>query len=210
MRSVIPGVLGAWSDQMPDYGTCRASTPMPWRNAAPMTRANAGGGRCRAQPGRFVGDPFSRPRSRNAGPLYEGVDGWTHARAMASKNPVKAHVSWHAALFMLSQGENKRALDLYDKALCSVNSEQYVDVSNRGRAAQAHRDERHRRRRPLAGFGRAFGEAHPRPHAALPRRAFQSGACRNGNSEVALKHIESDGGVFGAGQGWRVEATRDV
>jgi hypothetical protein len=48
----------------------------------------------------------------------------------AQKNPFKAHVWWHAALFFLAQGEYDRALHLYDHELCSVNSETYVDVSN--------------------------------------------------------------------------------
>jgi tetratricopeptide (TPR) repeat protein len=49
----------------------------------------------------------------------------------AKKNPFKAHVWWHAALFFLAQGEYERALSLYDNEICSVNSETYVDVSNR-------------------------------------------------------------------------------
>ena len=86
----------------------------------------------------------------------------------ADKNPFKAHVWWHAALFHAVARQADQALELYDMALCSVNSDSYVDVSNQAALLKRIEFEWHRCQRPLGGAGRAFGEAHPRPHAAVP------------------------------------------
>ena len=92
----------------------------------------------------------------------------------ADKNPFKAHVWWHAALFFLGQGDYDRALDLYDRALCSVNSETYIDVSNQAallKRLQFSGVDIGDRWDALAGHAQT---AHPRSHAAVSRRALLS------------------------------------
>ena len=141
----------------------------------------------------------------------EGVKWLDYTPAQwAHKNPFKAHVWWHGALFLLAQGENDRALDLYDKALCSVNSEHYVDVSNQ--AALLKRIE-------MSGVDigdrwQALAEhSEKRIHDhMLPFRDahFSLALAANGNFETARRHIESMTAFSAAGQGWRAEATRDI
>jgi tetratricopeptide (TPR) repeat protein len=131
-------------------------------------------------------------------------DQWAH------KNPFKAHVWWHAALFLLAQGENERALHLYDNALCSVNSETYVDVSNQ--AALLKRIE-------LSGLDigerwQALAEhSEKRIHDhMLPFRDahFSLALAANGSFDAARRHVESMAAFSAQGEGWRAEATRDI
>jgi tetratricopeptide (TPR) repeat protein len=128
----------------------------------------------------------------------------------ANKNPFKAHVWWHAALFLLAQGQSERALDLYDKALCSVNSETYVDVSNQAALLQ---------RIEMTGVdvgGRwqalaEYSETRIHDHMLPFRDAhFCLALAANGNFDVARRHIESMADFSATGEGWRAEATRDI
>jgi tetratricopeptide (TPR) repeat protein len=128
----------------------------------------------------------------------------------AHKNPFKAHLWWHRALFLLAQGENDRALNLYDKSLCSVNSEQYVDVSNQ--AALLKRIE-------LSGVDvgdrwKALAEhSEKRIHDhMLPFRDahFSLALAAGDHFDAARKHIESMTAFSAQGEEWRAEATRDI
>ena len=104
-------------------------------------------------------------------------------------------------MFLLAQGQNDRALDLYDKALCSVNSENYVDVSNQ--AALLKRIEMNGvdvgdRWKALAEHSEKRIHDHMLPFRDAH---FCLALAANGNFDAARRHIEFDDGVFRAGQG---------
>ena len=212
MRSVVSGVLGAWSDQVPDYGCVQGMYAYALEECGAYDQAERWG---RQAVERNPGDLWAIHSVAHVlemqGRSAEGVKWLDYTpEQWASKNPFKAHVWWHAALFMLSQGENDRALDLYDKALCSVNSEQYVDVSNQAallkRIAMSGVDVGHRWQ-ALAEHSEKRIHDHMLPFRDAH---FSLALAANGNFEVARKHIESMAAFSAQGQGWRVETTRDV
>jgi tetratricopeptide (TPR) repeat protein len=141
----------------------------------------------------------------------EGVKWLDYTPAQwAKKNPFKAHVWWHAGLFLLAQGKNDRALDLYDQALCSVNSENYVDVSNQ--AALLKRIELNGvnvgdRWKMLAEHSEKRIHDHMLPFRDAH---FCLALAANGNFDAACRHIESMRAFSAQGTEWRVQATRDI
>ena len=212
MRSVVSGVLGEWSDQVPDYGCVQGMYAYALEECGAYDEAERWG---RQAVERNPGDLWAIHSVAHVlemqGRSAEGVKWLDYTpEQWAHKNPFKAHVWWHGALFMLAQGQNDRALDLYDKALCSVNSEQYVDVSNqaallkriemggvdvgeRWRALAVHSEKR------IHDHMLPFRDAH-----------FSLALAANGNFDVARKHVESMAAFSAQGEGWRAEATRDV
>lgn len=212
MRSVVSGVLGEWGDAVPEYGCVQGMYAYALEECGAYDEAERWG---RQAVERNPGDLWAIHSVAHVlemqGRSAEGVkwldytpEQWVH------KNPFKAHIWWHAALFSLAQGDTDRALDLYDKALCSVNSESYVDVSNQ--AALLKRIE-------LGGVDvgnrwQALAEhSEKRIHDhMLPFRDahFCLALAANGNFEAARRHIESMSAFAAQGKGWRAEATRDV
>jgi tetratricopeptide (TPR) repeat protein len=212
MRSVVSSVLGEWSDSVPDYGCVQGMYAYALEECGAYDEAERWGRQAfERNPGDLWAIHSVAHVLEMQGRSAEGVkwlsytpEQWSH------KNPFKAHLWWHAALFLLAQGDNDRALDLYDKALCSVNSESYVDVSNQ--AALLKRIE-------LGGVDvgdrwRALAEhAEKRIHDhMLPFRDahFCLALAANGNFEAARRHIESMAAFAAQGRGWRAEATREV
>jgi len=50
--------------------------------------------------------------------------------AFDDRNPFRAHVWWHAALFSAAQGDFDRTLAIYDNQITATNTPQNVDVQN--------------------------------------------------------------------------------
>src|ERR1043166_714353 len=212
MRSVVSGVLGAWSDDVPDYGCVQGMYAYALEECGAYDEAERWG---RQAVERNPGDLWAIHSVAHVlemqGRSAEGVKWLDYTpEQWTSKNPFKAHVWWHGALFLLAQGLNDRALDLYDKALCSVNSENYVDVSNQ--AALLKRIEMSGvdigdRWQALAKHSEKRIHDHMLPfrdaHCCLALAA-------NGNFEATRRHIESMAAFSAQGEGWRAEATRDV
>jgi tetratricopeptide (TPR) repeat protein len=212
MRSVVSGVLGAWNDRVPDYGCVQGMYAYALEECGAYDEAERWG---REAVERNPGDLWAIHSVAHVlemqGRSAEGVKWLDYTpEQWVKKNPFKAHVWWHAALFLLAQGENDRALAHYDQALCSVNSEQYVDVSNQ--AALLKRIEMNGV--DVGNRWQALAEhAEKRIHDhMLPFRDahFSLALVANGNFEAARRHIESMTGFSAQEQGWRAEATRDV
>jgi tetratricopeptide (TPR) repeat protein len=212
MRAVVAGILGAWSDQVPGYGCVQGMYAYALEECGAYEEAERWG---RQAVERNPEDLWAIHSVAHVlemqGRSAEGVkwldysaDQWAH------KNPFKAHVWWHAALFLLAQGEYDRALSLYDNALCSVNSETYVDVSNqaallkrleisgvdvgeRWKALSEHSEKR------IHDHMLPFRDAH-----------FCLALAANGNFDVAQRHIESMAAFSAQGEGWRAQATKNV
>jgi tetratricopeptide (TPR) repeat protein len=128
----------------------------------------------------------------------------------AKKNPFKAHLWWHAGLFFLAQGDMDRALSLYDNELRSVNSENYVDVSNQ--AALLKRIEMNGvdvgdRWQALAEHSEKRIHDHMLPFRDAH---FCLALAADGNFDAARRHIESMASFAAQESGWRADATRDI
>ena len=212
MRSVLAGVLGEWDDGVPGYGCVQGMYAYALEECGAYEEAERWGRQAvEKNPGDLWAIHSVAHVLEMQGRSAEGVkwldytpDQWSQ------KNPFKAHVWWHAALFCLATGDYERALSLYDHELCSVNSETYVDVSNQ--AALLKR---------LQMSGVAIGDrwktlaehSEMRIHDhMLPFRDahFCLALAANGNFEVARRHIESMVEFAGQGQGWRAHVTRAI
>jgi tetratricopeptide (TPR) repeat protein len=212
MRSVVASVLGEWSNAVPEYGCVQGMYAYALEECGAYDEAERWG---RQAVERNPGDLWAIHSVAHVlemqGRSAEGVKWLDYSPGQwAHKNPFKAHVWWHAALFFLAQGEYDRALSLYDNELCSVNSETYVDVSNQ--AALLKRLE-------LIGVDvgerwQALAEhSEKRIHDhMLPFRDahFCLALAANGNFDGARRHIESMAAFSAPGEGWRAEATRDI
>jgi hypothetical protein len=128
----------------------------------------------------------------------------------AQKNPFKAHVWWHGALFFMSQGHLERALQIYDNELNSVNSETYVDVSNQAsllKRLQMRGMDIGNRWEALAGHSETRMQDHMLPFRDAH---FCLALAANGNFDAARRHIDSMAVSAGQEQGWRAQVTRNV
>ena len=212
MRSVVAGVLGEWDDQVPGYGCVQGMYAYALEECGAYDEAERWG---REAVERNPGDLWAIHSVAHVlemqGRSAEGVkwlsftpDHW------AKKNPFKANVWWHAALFFLAQGEYDRALRLYDHELCSVNSETYVDVSNQAALLK---------RLQLSGMDVGDRWQALAEHSAkrihdhmLPFRDahFCLALAANKNFDVARRHIESMANFSGQGQEWRAQSTRTI
>ena len=212
MRSVVASVLGEWSDAVPDYGCVQGMYAYALEECGAYDEAERWG---REAVGRNPGDLWAIHSVAHVlemqGRSAEGVKWLDYTpEQWARKNPFKAHVWWHAGLFMLAQGEGDRALDHYDKALCSVNSESYVDVSNQ--AALLKRIEMNgvdvgSRWKALAEHSATRIHDHMLPFRDAH---FCLALAANGDFDAARKHIESMTAFAAQGEGWRTEATRGI
>jgi tetratricopeptide (TPR) repeat protein len=212
MRSVVASILGAWNESVQGYGCVQGMYAYALEECGAYDEAERWG---RQAVERNPGDLWAIHSVAHVlemqGRSKEGVKWLDYTpEQWAKKNPFKAHVWWHAGLFLLAQGESERALALYDDALCSVNSEQYVDVSNQ--AALLKRIE-------LSGVDvgdrwNALAEhSEKRIHDhMLPFRDahFSLALASGGKFDAAGRHIESMMAFSSQGGGWRAEATRDI
>ncbi len=212
MRSVVSSVLDEWNDGVPEYGCVQGMYAYALEECGAYDEAERWG---RQAVERNPGDLWAIHSVAHVlemqGRSAEGVKWLDYTpEQWSKKNPFKAHLWWHGALFFLAQDQSGRALELYDKALCSVNSESYVDVSNQ--AALLKRIE-------MAGVDigdrwRALAEhSEKRIHDhMLPFRDahFCLALAANGNFAAARRHVESMATFAAQGRGWRAEATREV
>jgi tetratricopeptide (TPR) repeat protein len=212
MRSVVASILGAWDDKVPDYGCVQGMYAYALEECGAYDEAERWG---RQAVERNPGDLWAIHSVAHVlemqGRSKEGVKWLDYTpEQWAKKNPFKAHVWWHAALFLLAQGENERALTHYDNALCSVNSEQYVDVSNQAallKRIQLSGVDIGERWNALA----AYSEKRIHDHMLPFRDAhFSLALAAGGKLDTARKHIESMAEFAAQGMGWRAKATRDI
>lgn len=212
MRSVVSGVLGEWNEQVPEYGYVQGMYAYALEECGAYDEAERWGRQAvEKNPGDLWAVHSVAHVLEMQGRSAEGVKWLAHTPEQWShKNPFKAHLWWHAALFCLAQSDTARALDLYDKALCSVNSDSYVDVSNQ--AALLKRLEMEDV--DVGGRWKALAEhSEKRIHDhMLPFRDahFCLALAANGNFETARTHVESMAAFAAQGRGWRAEATGEI
>ncbi|MGC2124567.1 MAG: tetratricopeptide repeat protein [Xanthobacteraceae bacterium] len=212
MRSVVAGVLGEWDDTIPGYGCVQGMYAYALEECGAYQDAERWG---RQAVERNPGDLWAIHAVAHVmemqGRSVEGVKWLNYTpEQWGQKNPFKAHVWWHAALFLLAQGDNDRALQLYDHELCSVNSETYVDVSNQAallkRLQMAGMDIGDRWKGLAEYSGRRIHD-----HMLPFRDAhFCLALAANGDFAIARRHIGSMAEFAAQNEGWRAEATENV
>lgn len=212
MRAVVASVLGGWDDTRPGYGCVQGMYAYALEECGAYQDAEKWG---REAVARNAGDLWAIHAVAHVmemqGRSAEGVKWLDYSlEQWSNKSPFKAHVWWHAALFLLAQGEYDRALGLYDRELCSVNSETYVDVSNQAALLK---------RLQLRGVNIGDRWKTLAEHSAqrihdhmLPFRDahFCLALAANGDFEMARSHINSMIDFAAQNQGWRAEATKNV
>jgi tetratricopeptide (TPR) repeat protein len=212
MRAVLEGVLGEWNADVPGYGYVQGMYAYALEECGDYAQSEQWG---REAVERNHGDLWAIHAVTHVlemqGRSKEGVAWLPYARNdWARKNPFKAHVWWHSALFHLAQGNSDRVLAIYDDELSSVNTDSYVDVSNQ--AALLKR---------LALAGVDVGERWHKlaEHSAkrihdhiLPFRDvhFCLALAAAGDIETARRHIESMRSFVGERTGWQSEVMRNV
>jgi tetratricopeptide (TPR) repeat protein len=212
MRSVLASVLGAWDGDVPGYGCVQGMYAYALEECGAYEAAERWG---RQAVERNPEDLWAIHSVAHVlemqGRSAEGVkwldytpDQW------AKKNPFKAHVWWHAALFFMAQGEYDRALSLYDHELCSVNSETYVDVSNQAallKRLQMSGVDVGDRWQVLAEHSEMRMHDHMLPFRDAH---FCLALAANGKFDAARRHVASMAEFAGQKQEWRAQVTRNV
>ena len=212
MRSVLSGVLGAWSDAVPGYGYVQGMYAYALEECGDYGQAETWGRQAvECNPGDLWAIHSVAHVLEMQGRSAAGVK-WLHhtPQQWKAKNPFKAHVWWHAALFAIAQGDTDSVIALYDDALCSVNSESYVDVSNQAallkRLALQGVDVGERWH-ALADFSAQRIHDHMLPfrdvHYCLALAA-------DGRIEAARRHLESLSQFANSHTGWRADSTRTI
>lgn len=132
IRSVLEGVLGEWGPDTPGYSYVQGMYAYALEECGVYAEAERWG---RQAVERNPGDLWAIHSVAHVLEMQarakEGVAWLPYTIGQwKGKNPFKAHVWWHGALFALAQGDTGRVLAIYDNELASVNTENYVDVSN--------------------------------------------------------------------------------
>lgn len=212
LRSVLSSTIAAWDETVPGYGFVQGMYAYALEECGELEEAERYG---RAAFDRNPEDLWAihsvahvmemQGRSKEGTQWLDySQDQWAH------KNPFKAHVWWHSALFSLAQGEYDRALELYDNELCSVNSPNYVDVSNQASLLK---------RLEIAGIDVGDRWHAVAEHAEtriddhmLPFRDvhFCLALAADGKVEAARRQLDSMKTFSGESEGWTAEVTRST
>jgi tetratricopeptide (TPR) repeat protein len=212
MRSVLAGVLGAWDDDVPGYGCVQGMYAYALEECGDYESAERWGRRAvERNPGDLWAIHSVAHVLEMQGRSAEGVKWLNYTPDQwAQKNPFKAHVWWHGALFFMAQGELERALALYDNELSSVNSDSYVDVSNQAsllKRLQMRGVDIGDRWQALAEHSKIRMHDHMLPFRDAH---FCLALAANGDFDLARRHIGSMAESAGQEQGWRAQVTRNV
>jgi hypothetical protein len=132
MRSVLEGALGEWDETVPGFGYIEGMYAYALEECGDYANAEKFG---RSAVARNKGDLWAVHSVAHVLEMQartkEGLSWLPYSQAdWKAKNPFKAHVWWHGALFAMAAGDFARVLEIYDNELSAVNTETYVDVSN--------------------------------------------------------------------------------
>ena len=212
MRSVLQSVLGEWNDDTPGYGYVQGMYAYALEECGVYGEAERWG---RQAVERNPGDLWAihsvahvlemQARSKEGSELLSQTIGQWKA-----KNPFKAHVWWHNALFQLAQGDLDRVLSIYDNELSSVNTDNYVDVSNQAsllkRLALGGADVGERWHK-LAEHSKKRIHDHMLPFRDVH---FCLALASSGDLETAREHISSMVTFAADRKDWQAEGTRRI
>lgn len=212
MRAVIEGALGDWGESVPGLGYVEGMYAYALEECGAYGEAERWGRRSVA---RNPGDLWAIHSVAHVLEMQaraeEGAT-WLHFSTTdwQRKNPFKAHVWFHAALFAMARGDTARVLDLYDHELSSVNTDSYVDVSNQAailkRLALMGVDVGERWSK-LAAYSKTRMDDHMLPFRDLH---FCLALAGDGDLDAARRHVASMRAFAAARSGWQADATRNI
>jgi tetratricopeptide (TPR) repeat protein len=208
MRSVLAGAIDEWDDATPGYSYVQGMYAYALEECAEYNEAERWG---RAAAAGNPGDLWAIHSVAHVLEMQERTReglAWLPytAEQWAQKNPFKAHVWWHGALFAMAEGDTDRVLAIYDNELSSVNTDNYVDVSNQGALLK---------RLELMGVDvgdrwhtlAAYSKKRIHDHM-LPFRDIHFGLCLAGDGDLdtAREHIQSMRTYAAGTSGWQAES----
>lgn len=212
IRSVIESVLGDWDKAVPGYGYVQGMYAYALEECGVYAESERWGRQaCEANASDLWAIHSVAHVLEMQGRSKEGVawlpyttDQWRN------KNPFKAHVWWHNALFTLAQGDHARVLSIYDNQLSSVDTENYIDVSNQAsllkRLALEGVDVGERWSK-LASYSKRRIHDHILPFRDVH---FCLALATAGDIDTARQHIASMKAFAADRSDWQAEGTRRV
>jgi tetratricopeptide (TPR) repeat protein len=212
IRSVLESVLGEWSKEVPGYGYVQGMYAYALEECGVYAEAERWGRQaCEVNPGDLWAIHSVAHVLEMQGRAEEGVAWLPYTTEQwKGKNPFKAHVWWHNALFNLAQGDHAHVLAIYDNELSSVDTENYIDVSNQAsllkRLALEGVDVGERWAK-LAAYSRKRINDHMLPFRDVH---FCLALVGGGDVETARQHIDSMKAFAGSRTDWQGEGTRRV
>ena len=132
LLSVIRGVLAAWDSSVPGYSVVQGMYAYALEECGNYDEAERTGREAAmANPEDLWAIHAVSHVLDMQGRYEEGVE-WLNysAEDWSDRNPFKAHLWWHAALFHLNLDDIDKAISIHDGLLRSINTPSYVDVSN--------------------------------------------------------------------------------
>ena len=132
MRDSLAGILPAWEEDVPGYAQLLGMYAFALEENNHYAEAEHYG---REAVERHPDDLWSIHSVAHVfemqGRLKEGSDWLDHPYDYwDGRNPFKAHLWWHAALFAFERGDFERSLDIYDNAILPDESTIYLDIQN--------------------------------------------------------------------------------
>jgi tetratricopeptide (TPR) repeat protein len=212
MRSVLEGALGEWDDQAPGYGYVQGMYAYALEECGAYKEAEEWG---RQAVSRNPDDLWAVHSVAHVLEMQartkEGLAWLPYTPAeWKAKNPFKAHVWWHGALFAMAAGDFDRVLAIYDNELSSVNTGNYIDVSNQAsllkRLTLAGIDVGERWHK-LAEYSRKRIDDHMLPFRDLH---FGLALAADGDIEGARQHIGSMKAFANSKADWQTASTASV
>ena len=132
LLSVVRGVLAAWDRSVPAYSIVQGMHAYALEECGNYDEAERTGREATmANPEDLWAIHAVSHVLDMQGRYEEGVKWLSYsAEDWSDRNPFKAHLWWHAALFHLSLNDIDKAISIHDELLRSINTPSYVDVSN--------------------------------------------------------------------------------
>ena len=132
LLSVIRGVWASWDRSVPGYSVVQGMYAYALEECGNYDEAERTGREATmANPEDLWAIHAVSHVLDMQGRYEEGVKWLDYsAEDWSDRNPFKAHLWWHAAIFHLSLDDADKAISIHDELLRSINTPSYVDVSN--------------------------------------------------------------------------------
>tara|TARA_B100000686_G_C16782706_1_gene973045 strand:- start:687 stop:2027 length:1341 start_codon:yes stop_codon:yes gene_type:complete len=132
LRSVIEGVLTSWNSEISNFSALQGMYAYALEECGEHQEAERWGREAVASNPddlwaiHSVAHILDMQQRHAEGVIWlnYSAENWT------DRNPFKAHLWWHTALFHIGLNDLECALSIHDELLLSVNTDTYVDVSN--------------------------------------------------------------------------------
>jgi hypothetical protein len=132
MRRSVETILPAWSETVPGYGFVLGCHAFALEETGELTAGEHAGRRGLECEDSDVWGCHAVAHVHEArGALGPGI-AWiaAHADRWNSVNNFARHMDWHRALFYFARNETERVLEIYDRQIRDVRTDDYRDITN--------------------------------------------------------------------------------